>query len=683
MKTIGTVSRERLCLWLLAGGWLLLCLPWLPAHLGTEVAAWQRFFHTTPQLFVDSMSGGERFLDDVRKSIPAGSRVTLVGGNPLPGEISGTYFHLYPSQVRWGLVGDGFPAAARDAQFVVLTTTQPLQATGDTRNLLWTRAYPATAVNPAFNVALMRGGLPLPPPDSWHTAPPKFIAPAAPLRTATGFLVFALLAAAAGAGALRLLGPTSLNALEKTGLVLLLGILGVPAVVVVMMLAGVGLSTGFVLVVAAILAATVVAARHRPRSLAGPTGPTCPIGPTSQTSPTIPSLPAAVPWWLWLLLAAGLGRPLLACQFPAYSWDTWMIWLLKARVLWIDDGLNGPFWQWLEQLWECHPAYPLTWPAAGALAGVFAGAPDAYVFNWTGQLLTVGGLFLVAGTALRHHGARLAAGATALFLLMPVLWNSKDFGLADLPLMVTEFAAVALLAAARREREPRLLWLAWFLTALAAVVKLEGVLFLACWLAVTCTLAATSWWRSRQDPAPPPAMPRRVRMRWALAWLAPLLLLAWYAVPILRHFPDDRWRNAPPGGALANLHHLPAVTQRLAVALVNPALPHALVPAPLPTGRTWHLDEVLFHGSAYQLLHLPLLGAGLLLWLLLFHRPAWRQWLPVWGVFLLLLCAYPLLYLPKPADLPASLQRLAMQLTAVLAAILITQWPRRTYTYRP
>ncbi len=648
-----TPRGATICGGLILAIWLLACLAWLPCYLATEAAGWRRLFGAPHAgLFPTYGVGLPEFLDDIRASTPAASSITLVGDGPAaPGEIPGTYSHLYPRHLRWALAKDGFEAAAKDAQFVALTSRRPLRAAGE--DVLWVRTYRAAAANPAFSGCLMRGSL----PPAVSVRPERAVAAAqdAPLRTAAGFAGFVLLAALAGAALVRLCLPGRLNALESVGAALLTGLLVLPAFTVTLMLAGLGLRLAFGLLLVVVAAAYVVWRLRTPQP------------------PVVPR-PPPVPAWLWAVAGLGALHALLCCLIPAYHWDTWMIWLLKAHVLWLDDGVYGPFWNWQAQLWECHPAYPLAWPAAGAIAGVFTGTSDPYVLSWTYQAVILGGVLFAGGAALRFGGRWLALAVLVGATVFPQLWNAKDVGLADVPLMMAEFAATALLAAAWRTGDARLRWAALVLACTAAAIKLEGVVFLGAWLIV---VPGAAWLQRRHAPAAPPDVASRPRFRLAqLAWLLPFLLLAWYAVPAIRQFPDDRWRNSDLRSTVANVGRLPEFARSFAGELLNLRLPDTLGAAPLPPGRFWHPDEFLFRGSSFRFLHLPLLGLGLLGWLCL-RRAPWREWLLPFLLFALLLTLYPLLYLPMPKDLAPSIQRLCMHLTAVLAAAIIGAWPRR------
>jgi hypothetical protein len=635
--------------------WLGLVLPWLLPCAQTELAGWQRFFAAREPLFPARLSGYEQFLEDLRASTPPGARLALVGERPpVPGERPGTCLHLYPRALAWREVREGFQAAAATADFVALTSARPLRAAEDAEDVLWVRAYPAGPTNPPFHGCLLRGAAPGPIPEAPRATPPKHVAGERPLRTVAGFLGFAIIVTAAGFAVCTAWLRGRLNAMEQCGLALLAGLLVLPAAVVGLMSLGAGLREGF----AAVLALTAAAAIWRRRR------------PGPATPP--PAAPLPVPWWVWPPLLLAAGRTVLRGLLPAYSWDTWMIWLLKARVLWLDDGLAGPFWKRLDLFWEAHPAYPLAWPAAGALAGLFTDGPCAYVFAWTWHLVVLGGLLFATGVARRLAGPRAALATGFAGLAFPLLWSSKDVGLADVPLAFALFAAAALLAAARQARDRRLLAASFLFAVTAAALKMEGILTLAAWVAAAACagFAALPW------PLPKPCWHWRCLPLRSPQALLPLglaaLILAWYTVPLRRHFPDDRWRTADAAAAWhANLRRVPAFAGAFAGELLGPRLP-TRVPS-LPPGIYWHPDEVLLARSAVRFLHLPWLALGTVL-LLALRRQPWREWLPAWLFPGMLLALYPLLYLPLPSDLPASIQRLSLHLAVAMGAALLASW---------
>lgn len=105
---------------------------------------------------------------------------------------------------------------------------------------------------------------------------------------------------------------------------------------------------------------------------------------------------------------------------PARGWDAWHIWLLKARVFFVDKGVPTEFL--LDPaLKYAHPDYPLLMPLSAAwvytaLGGV---AEVAAKTLWPLQFASM--LFIFHYAARKASGARTAVVFTALLSLTPII----------------------------------------------------------------------------------------------------------------------------------------------------------------------------------------------------------------------------------------------------------------------
>ena len=664
--------------------WLLFCLAWLHLQLAAEAKAWQRYIRNSGAPFSSRLTGYELLLHDLHRELPSDAVLGIVGLKPpAGGEIPGTYFFLYPRRILWFTLADDQTKAAAQVHYLVQVSAQPLNSAPDASTVLWVHQYPASLTTPAFTACLMKGRLE-PPPQLAENAPrepDKFMVGQQPFRAMAGFALF--LAAALFQGfvfSLLLLPAGQVNRLERLGAALTLGLLGIPAFMMPVMLTGLGLRP-------AILLFVLLAAGLAWRGRAGM------IAECRQFRNGLAEPGQKLPVWLWGLLALAVVRMGMCCFIPAYFWDTWMIWLLKARVIWIDNGLQGLFWDQARQLWESHPIYPLAWPVANAVAGVFAGGPCPYIMNWTTQAMLAALLLWVAGTALRHGGISLCGWAVAAFLFFPLLWNPKDFGTADLPMATLQFMAFTLFASGGAQRDARRLGSALVLAVLALAVKLEGVVFLAGLGAISAVCLASLYRSpvpreplSQDKPAEagtpngsvllseqdkPVASGKKPWFRHC-GWALVLLPLVWYAVPWFRGFPEERLKQS--GGELlaTNLPLVPQFFQKFGAQFFDFSLPHGIQLATLlPPGLYWALDESLYRTSSYRYLHLPLLWFCLLAVILRFRGERWRAWGPTVALMLGVAFCYPFLYVPCPADLPASIQRLCLQQALLMGAAIL------------
>jgi hypothetical protein len=171
---------------------------------------------------------------------------------------------------------------------------------------------------------------------------------------------------------------------------------------------------------------------------------------------------------LLLLALVGVATTVYAVRYGALFADAREIWLLKARVVFLDGGLGGAYWRdWPDG--HDRRGYPPLIPLLGVYEHLLAGRVDDKLVK-----LMFGGfhaaLLLLVYDVLSRRLTRLAAtAATLLFSLSALTFLLPAWGVADLPL------AFFLLAALHAARLPGGASCAGLLLACAAFTKLEGI----------------------------------------------------------------------------------------------------------------------------------------------------------------------------------------------------------------
>ncbi len=635
--------------------WLLLCVPWLVPHLASEFAGWRRFRAGTRRPFMRVMDPYEQFLEDVQRSTPTSASVGLVESflRP-PGHRPGTRSLLYPREMKLFTFDDGIGAVRQQVDYLAIASKTPMRAAPGADDIVWIREYPNRYSGTTYG-CLLKGGRTGPARDAPNRSLDKSIVHAKPIRAGVGIVLFALFGLGVGfLWSVLLIPGSALNVFERVGLSLLLGTVGSAALCTVPMLLGLGLRVSLCL----LLLACVLLYRRAWGAV------------TDTFRCVVTGLRGGWPKALLAALALGVGRCALFALIPAYGWDCCMIWMFKARVVWIDDGVYGALWHDLASLYCCHPIYPLAWPVTGSIAGVFCGGIGAYVFSWTYQLVVLAGLCCVAGATVRFVGKRAAAWVCVGYAIVPQIWRPKKIGDADMALAVAIFLALTLLAVAFSRRDRRFGMAAWLCAVLAAATKLEGMCFLAAFSAALI-VAGVSWsprWRpcSWRWPDVAPRM-------WRLG--APLLVLAWYLRPVLCRFPSPRLVDLTWGRLFLNVLRVPEFYGAFLVRLFTLTFPGRLGAVTLAPGLFWELDEVLFRDSAYLYVHVPFL-ALCLVFLLVAHRVPLRRWTPSFLVLPLLAAVYPWLYVFRPTNLGGSIERLGFHLAAAAMALCLTALAR-------
>lgn len=179
----------------------------------------------------------------------------------------------------------------------------------------------------------------------------------------------------------------------------------------------------------------------------------------------------------WLTGAAGVVVILLlvTALTDRLTWDGWAIWVLRAKLLFVEGGLPPVVWQKPGPLDFAHPEYPLAIPLL-----------DWWMFRHAGQPLTALGSFVGAvwfacvvtlvWSALRERVGEAMAGLAALgvALFRPISLYAVG-GTADVVMTLALLGAVVELHRAVADRPGAGAWLrATVYLALAALSKNEG-----------------------------------------------------------------------------------------------------------------------------------------------------------------------------------------------------------------
>jgi hypothetical protein len=129
---------------------------------------------------------------------------------------------------------------------------------------------------------------------------------------------------------------------------------------------------------------------------------------------------------------------------PLWSWDHFAIWGMKARHLAVTDG-QGLAALHLPAFQPSHPEYPLGLPFLIATLNL-GQLPDAATFKLI-HLIFAAVLVVVVREAVAQRLGSYAAGdlGAAAILVMPLLWDTEQVGLAEVPLAAFAVTAVLLL----------------------------------------------------------------------------------------------------------------------------------------------------------------------------------------------------------------------------------------------
>lgn len=192
------------------------------------------------------------------------------------------------------------------------------------------------------------------------------------------------------------------------------------------------------------------------------------------------------PGWLeWIALAAMLPAPLTWLPYERVmplstrNWDTWAIWLFKAKAFYMEGNLAG----FLPRAGEfaCQPSYPLLVPLYGAFLYELAGGPADYLAKAVSPCF----FFALLGAFyyfVRRFASRPVALVFTAMLANLHMVNIVAFelaGYADTTLSVYLLLGAGFLCAWWNHQRHADLILASLFSSLAAWTKNEGLFFLA------------------------------------------------------------------------------------------------------------------------------------------------------------------------------------------------------------
>jgi len=258
---------------------------------------------------------------------------------------------------------------------------------------------------------------------------------------------------------------------------------------------------------------------------------------------------------LALLLALFLAR---TAQAPIWSWDHFAQWGMKARRIHAVGLGAHTFAGPPEAFVYANGHYPLGLPLAWL--DLAAGArPAGWLFRAAQALFGVA-LALLVRRAARALGASPAVATLAACLVAasPLLWDTENLGLAELPLALWSIAAVAAALDGRRRAATSQGWIAGLLVGFLPWIKAEG------WLLAVLLGVVLGWAGGRRAARPAP-------WRGAFAGAAVLLSLASTAVsravpaPGVSFFTGD-----PVGRALDRFVQAAEILRALAADLLAP-----------------------------------------------------------------------------------------------------------------
>ena len=225
-----------------------------------------------------------------------------------------------------------------------------------------------------------------------------------------------------------------------------------------------------------------------------------------------PSARLAFVLLLAALAAAALVTAALSVRAGAHASDAHSIWLLKARVVALDGGFDGPYWRdWPDG--HDRRGYPPLVSLLGAWVHLLAGRVDDGLVKLAFASFHVALLALVYDVLARHLARWMAVLATLVFALTGMTIVLTVWGVADLPLA---FYLLAALHALRLDARGGAV--AGVLLAAAAFTKLEGAVAAL----LVAALAAGGTRRALRLVAPPAAV--------VLLWL---LFLRPRGIPLL------------------------------------------------------------------------------------------------------------------------------------------------------
>lgn len=276
------------------------------------------------------------------------------------------------------------------------------------------------------------------------------------------------------------------------------------------------------------------------------------------TQHAVPGAAAAVvATALLLLLAAQLALvATLAVGQPLEGWDAWSSWIMRARTIWLEDGITPAVYADPSRS-STLPSYPLLIPLLDAWIFFWLGAPDDRLVGVTAVFFHLSLAGVCYGALLRRGaaGTLALAGAVAAASL-PSMVLLSSFVFVDVPLAVLlAIAAVFTLEWLDRGRGGDLL-IAALGVGLLGWTKREGLVLAA----LLCGAALLAARRSRRG--------RLATL--ALGASAALLALPWWLFVARYGHAGADFAPLSPAELAANLSRLPTIVRMSLAELLSP-----------------------------------------------------------------------------------------------------------------
>ena len=359
------------------------------------------------------------------------------------------------------------------------------------------------------------------------------------------------------------------------------------------------------------------------------------------------SLPADTSRAPWLSICSGLAGVAAAAAFvlmcfhsPHGRWDAWSDWNRHARFMF----RGGPHWRDVfssaEAAWTA--TYPMLTPGAVAQGWFFANqesllAPNAVAFLFAAS---AAGLLTSSLSLLRGRNQGLIAGL--ILLCSPGFVDQATTQYADIPLASFYLGAVLLLCLHDAiGNSPGWLVMAGLMTGLAAWTKPEGLVFTLTLVLVRCIVVGLG--------------------RGLKAWVAELLPFALGLLPVLALVLFFKFHMVG-----ASSYFIQGQTQHTIIGRVLTGHRYLLIVKAFATqSMSW---------GGWGVTLLPML---LLYLLVVGINPNRRDWTSIGTSFLtitLMACAYFLVYVITPQDLPT-------QLDQSLDRVLMQLWPLTIFAF--
>lgn len=233
-----------------------------------------------------------------------------------------------------------------------------------------------------------------------------------------------------------------------------------------------------------------------------------------------------------------------------YDWDAWFTWMRKAKVLYVQQGLEDWIFGTTTTIGQAYSGYPPGFPALQALSFHAMGGVDVVTVNLLYWFFTVGFAAAAIGILVQRVRHEVALAFVLLALVLPGFTGIPIPGGAERPLAFFVAIAALLVVLWLREQQAWQLWAAAVLLAGAMLTKREGLLFAACVLAAAFAASLPGW-----------------RIAWTRLGgtmaVAVALALPWRAWVVSSGLPSD----APDAGYTGVFDHLDRVGPSLWIAV--------------------------------------------------------------------------------------------------------------------